>query len=118
MFNLPALRSLNRSAVARYVAGPGVRDPLPATREITYEALRREFGEKPPTQWPDPRDRWARIFQINPLLRRMNHSGHPVPERIDLDAFIADRAAGQLNEDAGGYFWRSWMAGFGWKVEA
>lgn len=96
---------------------PAPRDPLPAVREATYEALWRAFGETHPTKWPDPRDFWARTFKINPLLKRMNASGHPIPSKINLDAFVSDRRYGQGREDAGGYFWRSWMAGFGWVVE-
>ena len=93
---------------------PAGRDPSPAVRDITYEAIKRAFGDQHPLHWPDPRDRWSRIFKINPLLKRMNASGHPVPARLDLDAFIADRRKGQQHEDAGGYLWRSWEAGFRW----
>lgn len=97
---------------------PAPRDPMPEVREVTYEALCRAFGANHPSHWPDPRDRWARIFKINPLLKRMNAAGHPVPSRLDLDAFVEDRRKGQMNEDAGGYLWRGWMAGFRWKVDA
>lgn len=96
---------------------PAPRDPLPEVRDITFDALARAFCETHPTRWPDPRDYWSRVLKVNPLLRRMNAAGHPVPARLDLDAFIADRRRGQLNEDAGGYAWRSWQAGFRWRVD-